>query len=293
MLSGLLAAIGFSLAHAQSPPGQATRDQEARQQQQVFAETRRLESRRDQFLDIHGFEDRTTPTSRSSGYAPRLSEEVKPSFVSFTTMAAPKAARKAYDKAQKAVDQKEPDFKQAVLHLQEATALYTDYAAAWTLLGRVKHLTGDLPAAVDALKRAIEIDLQYIEPLAELADIAIRTGQWPQAVQLADHVIAVNPLFTLGHYYRGVALWKTSDLEEARKALLRAQSTSDAPLFPNTHFVLGEVYREQQEIPLAAREYRLYLAALPQGIWSANARQTLAEWRDLGLIDQNVTGWQR
>ena len=95
----------------------------------------------------------------------------------------------------------------------------------------------------------------------------------------------VNSLFTLGYYYRGAALLRLGTLKEAEKTALDALQTVDAKVFPETHFLLGEVYAEQREYPLAAREYRIYLAEGPSGEWGNYVNTRLNEWELLGIIE--------
>jgi len=262
---------------------QTEQEQNRRRQEQASYEHRRRERQRDRVYSQHfpGY-GRNKDDLRAAGFGRRYSSETRPSFVSITTLAAPKLARRAYRKAQDAAAL--PDLEVAAEHLDQAIALYPDYAAAWSLLGRVRVRTGDHGQAVQALQRSIEIDAKYLEPYPDLAYLTVTEGRWLDVVRLADQMIKVNPLFTLGHYYRGYALLQQGQLQIAEKALSTALSTPDASLFPDVHYVLGEVYRSQASYPLAAREYVLYTAAVSQGAWAEEANRWLEDWRILGVI---------
>ena len=74
----------------------------------------------------------------------------------------------------------------------------------------------------------------------------------------------------------------------AREAVLEAQSTPDAGLYPVTHCLMGEIYRTERDYSSAAHEYRLYLASGPADGWGAKAFDRLEEWEGLGLIQPHA-----
>ena len=243
-----------------------------------------LDRQRRRFL--YGYDDWLSPygTRWTRSYCPRLSRDTKPSFVSFTTLAAPKAARRAYKRAEKRMNTAEPDFDRAVEHLQEAIFLYPDYAAAWTLLGRVQHRTGDREGAAASLRRSVEIDPKYLAAYERLAHLAVEDKRWDDLLRLSESMLRINPLFTLGHYYKGGALIQNGDMGGGERALREALSTPDATLFPESHYMLAELYRAQNDVELAAREYRLYTAAPPRSPSWERARRWLRDWEDSGVI---------
>lgn len=140
--------------------------------------------------------------------------------------------------------------------LEQAVAEYPQFAAAWTFLGRVRRELRDAAGARDAIARSIEADPKYLEPYIEHANLTLAESEWKEAVTVAGQLINANPLFTLGYYYRGAALLRLGELRDAEEAAIKALNTLDAKVFPETHFLLGEVYAGQREYPLAAREYR-------------------------------------
>jgi len=224
-------------------------------------------------------------TRWSRGYVPRLSGDTKPSFVSFTSLAAPKAARKAHKKAEKQLNKPEPNLELAAQHLQEAISIYPEYAAAWALLGRVQHRAGDSESAAKSLERSIEIDPKYLGAYEPLAGLAVEEKRWDDLLRLSDEMLRINPLFTLGHYYKGGALIQKGDGDGGEKALREALSTPDAKLFPESHYMLAELYRAQNDVELAAREYRLYTAAPPRSPSWEQAQRRLQQWEDSGVIE--------
>ena len=179
---------------------QTETEQNNQRQQRAFAEHQRRDHARHRFLGYSG----SAYGSDLWSSRPRYAKDTRPSFVSFTTLAAPKPARKSYEKGRRAAAADNLDA--AARHLEQAVELYPDYAAAWALLGRVRVHAGRNVDAARALRRSVEIDSKYLEPYPYLAYLAVIESDWPEVVRLGDEMIAVNSLFTLGHYYRGYAL---------------------------------------------------------------------------------------
>lgn len=210
---------------------------------------------------------------------------MRDSFVSFTSLAAPKTAKKAFDGAWKEFNKERPELDRCAALLEQAVGEYPQFAAAWTFLGRVRRELRDLAGARDAFARSIEADAKYLEPYIEHANLALAEKEWQEAVTVAGQLIKANSLFTLGYYYRVAALLRLGNLKDAEKAALDAAQTVDAKVFPETHFLLGEIYGEQRNYTLAAREYRIYLAEGPSGEWGNYVKRRLKEWELLGIIE--------
>jgi tetratricopeptide (TPR) repeat protein len=259
--------------------------QQRYEQQRVFENTQRLEAKQDQFLTTHGLGPNERRPYPSRGYVERLSRPMRDSFVSVTSFEAPKTAKKALDDAWKELNGKSPDHKRCAALLEQAVTEYPEYAAAWTLLGTVRRKLGNPAGARDAFARSIEADAKYLEPYIEHANLALAESEWKEAVTVAGQLIKANPLFTLGYYYRGAALLRLGELKDAEKAAIQALKTVDAKVFPETHFLLGEIYAEQRDYPLAAREYRIYLAEGSSGEWGNYVEGRLKEWELLGIIE--------
>ena len=241
----------------------------------------------------HGYPANPYGARWTASYLRRLCSKTKPSFVSITTLAAPKTARAAYKKAAKQMNKGKPDMDLAIAHLEEAVSIYPDYAAAWTLLGRVQQRGGDRESAERSLEKAVEIDPKYLGAYGPLASLAVHDERWDDLLWLSGEMLRINPLFTLGHYYKGGALINKGDTGAAEKALREALSTPDAAVFPESHYVLAELYRGQSDVKLAAREYRLYAAAAPPSRTVAQAVQWLQRWETDGVIESKSSKRKR
>ncbi|MDE0167703.1 MAG: hypothetical protein OXL36_21590 [Bryobacterales bacterium] len=285
-LSAIALSAGFPQGQAQTAAEK--REDLDREQDRAAYEYRQTERARDQFYqrNVPGHERRDRTFGRLYR---RYSRETKPSFESITNLAAPKEARRAYRKALRALDREPPEYDGAMNSVMEALELYRDYAAAWVLLGRIQLHRGNREEAAAGFQRSIEIDPKYLAPYPDLAYLTVAEKKWPEVIRLGDEMIKINPYFTLGYYYRGLGFLQQDQLKTAEKALLVALATPDIALFPDVHYMLGEVYRQQGSYRLAAREYRLYLAAMPGGFWSERVTRRLQEWETLGVIRTRST----
>lgn len=225
--------------------------------------------------------------------APGLSQQTRASLVSLKSGRAPREARRTYGQGLQVLSGRKPDLEHAIGHFEQAVQIYPAYAAAWTTLGRARRQRGDSGGARSALLRSIKIDPSFLIPYQQLAHIAVAAGRWSEALLLAEKMIALNPLFPMGHYYKGAALLKLKGPATAREAVLEAQSTPDAGLYPVTHYLMGEIYRTERDYSSAAHEYRLYLASGPADGWGAKACDRLEEWKRLGLIQPQVKNSKR
>ena len=183
------------------------------------------------------------------------------------------------------MDKSVPDFDVAVRHLEQALVEHPEYAAAWTLLGRVHRRTG--------LQRSIELDPKCLEPYPQLAHMANEDKEWAEVGRLSKAMLEINPYFPLGHYYKGIALLKQGNLTDSAKALREALEAPVAVLFPESHYMLGEVYHSQNDITLAAREYRHYASAARPAPALDSAQQRPSAWEGLCVIESEASRKKR
>jgi DNA-binding SARP family transcriptional activator len=103
----------------------------------------------------------------------------------------------------------------AVSHLQAALSLDPEWNEAWIRLGEVYyHLlpTGvEVPAsAIEAFRKAIELDPRYLTPLIHLAEHELRGGNTPGAERLIGRIRDANPEnATLGQLEMALACVRT------------------------------------------------------------------------------------
>lgn len=139
--------------------------------------------------------------------------------------------------------------------------------------GRALRCQGALPAAVEALRRAVEVSGDASEPLVQLAltyreqyladpnAYASRLGDALDVVTRAERSAPEDPKVL---NTKGVILYQTGDLDGARTAFERASEQADGPdgaalsdrERSTIRVNLGRVYRDASEMELARRTFR-------------------------------------
>ena len=131
--------------------------------------------------------------------------EVSGLTVSFTTLRAPKKARKAYHKAQQELKKPKGDISKAIKQLEKAVKTFPEFAAAWYLLGTSRLALKKESEARDSFNRAIQADPNYVNPFLSLAELEMETQNWPEVTRLCETVIALNPHIVEAQYFNAVA----------------------------------------------------------------------------------------
>jgi tetratricopeptide (TPR) repeat protein len=206
---------------------------------------------------------------------------VEGTSVSVTSLAAPKDARKAWEKGVRLLRSSNPgDAASAEKELQKAVATYPKYANAWADLGRVRLRRGEVNEARDAFLRAIDADDKLVEPYIELGNIAARQRQWNDAARYLDRALALDPI----DYPRlwladGLADYRVRNLERAEKNVREALKIAPANQEPEANRLLGFVLLEKQDYAGAGEAFRAYLRQAPNAgdLQDVQARLRLIE----------------
>jgi Flp pilus assembly protein TadD len=212
--------------------------------------------------------------------------------VSATSLAAPKQARKAYEKALKELrkrDAKSRKPKKAIKELEKAVAEYPEYAAAWTLLGRTRLAVNDTEGAREAFDKATKADPKYLSPYIPLLRMELNEERWAEVNLVSERLLSLNPHMTEVQFYRAVAAFNLGKMDLAEDLALGIQSGEGGKKFAGTHRLLGMIHARQGNFPLAATAYRDFLAAQPMGPTAKDLRRQLTEWEALGVIQKTKT----
>jgi len=187
--------------------------------------------------------------------------DAKGSTVSVTSMAAPKDAMRAYEKAQKARQEKPAE---AEKELNKAVQIYPQFAAAWTLLGDIHRQSERFELARTEYARAVSADPQFVNPTYGLATIAMQEKKWDEAAQLTDQVLKMNALaFPLAYFFNAAANYNQQKFDAAEESAKKFKALDTQHNHPDICLLLSHIFARKQEYAGAAREIRDYLAAAP------------------------------
>ena len=206
--------------------------------------------------------------------------------ISFTTLNAPKEAKKSFEKAQKALQQKPPKHAEAAKELEKAVQGYPEFASAWYLLGECKLVAKDDAGARQAFEKSMAADAKYTNPYLQLAILDLRASNWKDAADITGRLTQLNPYLNQAHYFNAIANYNLGKMDLAEKAARNAMNRSDGGSFPRAHHLLGAILARQGNFPSAAEQFRTYLKLSPNANEADQLRKQLAEWEGLGVIQK-------
>jgi len=204
--------------------------------------------------------------------------------VSLKTLAAPKKAKKAYEKAGKELQKRNPNFSKASKELAKAVEIYPEFASAWHMLGSVRLAQNDRPAATEAFEQAKAADSEYVNPYLSLALMNLEEARWKEAADLCSQALELNPQLTKTHYLNALANSSLGRINVAEESALLVLDSNQLHTYPLVYYVLGYVESQRGNFPSAAARYRSFLDVQPDASLAGKLRGQLAQWQERGLI---------
>ena len=204
--------------------------------------------------------------------------------VSLKTLAAPKDARKAWEKAGEELQKEKPNFSKASKELAKAVEIYPEFAAAWYMLGDVRLAQNDRPAAHQAFEQAKAADSEYANPYLSLALMNLEEARWEEAADLCSQALELNPQLTKTHYLNALANSYLGRINVAEESALLVLDSNQAQTYPLIYYVLGFAESQRGDFPSAAARFRSFLEIQPNVSLAGKLREQLAQWQERGLI---------
>jgi tetratricopeptide (TPR) repeat protein len=205
---------------------------------------------------------------------------VQGTMVSITSLAAPKAAKKALAQAEKAMEKK--NLGRAKADLKTALAVYPTYAAAWYRLGQVYELSHRVTEARDALSRALQADKFFVYPYIDLARLAAMDPNWQEAADLTSHALELDPVdLPEGYLLSSMANLNLGNLDVAEESARKLERLDAMHRFPQVHLILAGVSKRKQDAAGEVEQLREYLKCASQ---ASNATQVRSRLHELGGI---------
>jgi Flp pilus assembly protein TadD len=194
--------------------------------------------------------------------------------VSKNNVNAPADARKRYEAGEAAAAKQK--WAQAEEQFRAALAIYPDYAAALTELGRALERQGRVNDAIAPLNRARETDPQDIKPIAQLAEIAGLQQHWEDEMRLSQQALKTLPVgFTVAWFTYAEAAFHLAPLADAEKIAREAIRLDKDGVCPESMVLLGRIFEKQGNTADAVVEYKAYLRTAPHGPEAEFAKQAL------------------
>jgi Tfp pilus assembly protein PilF len=201
--------------------------------------------------------------------------------ISVTSMAAPKDAMRAYEKAQK-IKADKPD--EAEKHLNKAVQIYPQFAAAWSLLGDIHRQRNEFAAATTEYQRSVAADPQFVNPIYGLTTIAMQEKKWDEAIHLSEQVLKLNAsAYPMAYFFNAAANYNLGKFDAAEESAKKFKALDIEHSHPDVCLLLSYVLSRKQDYAGAAREIREFLAASPNSPDAETLKADAKRFEDLSV----------
>lgn len=178
--------------------------------------------------------------------------------VSAIRLAVPAKARSQYEKACGALKKKK--LTEAEQHARDAIQDYSNYSAAWVMLGQVLQDEQKTSDAHDACSHPISVDPGYLPPYLCLAGLLEREKNWSELLTWTDRFMGLNLTGDMyANYYRGLSQFHLRNFPDAQKCVLKAIGIDSQHHQPALNFLLAQIYGEQGDVADATQQIQQYL----------------------------------
>lgn len=202
--------------------------------------------------------------------------KVEGTRVSVTSMQAPKDAKKAFERARKAMAKQK--WADAQHDLEKAVAVYPNYADSWLALGIALAAQQQPVDARKAFERAQTIDPKFMLPYFHLALLSVMEQDWTRVAELTDKALSLDAYeYPAAYYYNSMAYFYLKNLDKAEKSARTARRLDSQYQIPKIDLVLTSVLLQRQDYTAAAQQLREFLKHAPTGPDADRARVALAD----------------
>jgi tetratricopeptide (TPR) repeat protein len=195
--------------------------------------------------------------------------------VSMISLAAPKDARKAFEKGVAA--SKKNNTAEAEKDFRRAVDLYPKYAAAWTELGKIQASRNELVDARQSFDKAIEADPKFLDPFLQISLLAMQAKKWQELADVTGRAMRLDP-FELPQIYlfNAVANYNLRNIDAAERSLRAAAKLDTLQQFAEISYLQALILIQRRDYPAAAERLRNYLKLAPDSADAPMARDQLA-----------------
>ena len=152
----------------------------------------------------------------------------------------------------------EKNYRKAAELFQKSLSIEPQYSQAALYLARTYNALFDQEQAEKYFRRAVDIDLAYLDARASFAGMLLDTGNLDEAIRQLDFVVQRDATHQLAFYLQSQAYCRKEMFEESIKAARRAIQL--APGNAEAHFFLAQSLRMTKQHKEAINEYNEYLA---------------------------------
>jgi hypothetical protein len=185
------------------------------------------------------------------------SEDAEGTMISSTGAAAPKDARKAFEKAFAELTEQKLD--PAEKDLQKTVQLYPAYADAWFELGNLQARKNP-GAARNSYLQAVAADPKFVRPYQGLMQLAASQEKWPEVLDYAGTVLKLIPHGNPeALYLQATASYRSGQKDVAESAARRGIQEDPVHSIPELEQLLGVILFGKQDNAGALEHLQNYL----------------------------------
>jgi tetratricopeptide (TPR) repeat protein len=198
------------------------------------------------------------------------------SVISVTSLLAPKAAQKAYEKGRE--DLRKEKLPEAQQYFEKAVEWYPKYATAWFELGRI-HEHDKLPdKALYSYQQAIAADPKFLSPYLQIAQLDADKPDWPALASITERLVKLDAVdYPVAYYYSAMANLNLGKFDDAEKSARQCEKLDKTHQYARVEEMLGALMTRKKDYAAAAAHLRGYLEQVPNADDAAKVRSQLAE----------------
>jgi lipoprotein NlpI len=231
---------------------------------------------RSQSVILSALQPLDSPTNVGTILLHRTTNGEEGNTVSATSLAAPKDARRAFEKGLTLAKKGKVD--DAFREYQKAVMLYPAYATAWCELGKIEAARGQFDIARGSFNEAVKADPKYVDPYLQLSRIALNAKNWPELAEFTGKAIALDSFdYPQEFLFDAVAHYNMHEYDQAEKSIVRANALDTRRQFPQIVYLKGLVMVQHKNYAAAAEDFRTYLKLAPDAEDAPTVRQQLAQ----------------
>ena len=202
--------------------------------------------------------------------------QIRGATVSVVRLEVPDKARGEFEKA--CGDFKKKKLAEAEQHVRSAIEKYSNYVAAWVMLGQVLSAQQQADKAHEACSHANATDPTYLPPYICLAELDARSGNWDEILNVTKTALGLNPVGDIyAYFYRSMAFFNLNQLSEAEKSALQAEGMDRDHHEAPVHYLLAQIYEAKGDVAAAIAEVRQFLKINQDKQKTDEAKQYLAK----------------
>lgn len=187
----------------------------------------------------------------------------------------PKEALKKHNSAAESMQKN--DAKTALLRLDEAIALYPDFALAYNEKGMLLLRQNELDKALEAFLKAIQIKQDYFDAKLNFGFTLLSQRNYEQAEMVLRDLLQQKAEMPTLNMYLGIALIGLKKTDEAEKSFKKAVTLKGGENLAQAHKYLGGIYLQKKNNAEAIVELQKYVDLSPKAADAEKVRATIED----------------